>query len=203
MNNREQIFKCNACGNIVEMVHAADGELICCGEKMELMEGKTAFQGNPVTICGDLPKRGQLAPSFKLVKSDLSEVSLRDFADKKIVINIFPSIDTPVCATSVRTFNKQAAELDDTVVLCVSKDLPFAQGRFCGAEGLENVITLSDFRTGKFGRDYGVEIIDSPLAGLLARAVMVVDETGKILHTELVPEITQEPDYKSALNSIK
>jgi thioredoxin-dependent peroxiredoxin len=160
---------------------------------------KTALQGNPVKISGNLPETGTTAPDFKLVKSDLSEVSLKDFEGKKIVLNIFPSIDTPVCATSVRTFNKQTGELENTVVLCVSRDLPFAQARFCGAEGLENVISLSDFRTGKFGEDYGVELADGPLAGLLARAVVVIDKTGKVIYAELVPEITQEPDYKSAL----
>jgi thioredoxin-dependent peroxiredoxin len=164
---------------------------------------KTALKGNPVAVSGNLPKTGNNAPDFKLVKADLSETLLKDFKGKRIVVNIFPSIDTPVCATSVRTFNKQAGELKNTVVLCVSRDLPFAQGRFCGAEGLENVVTLSDFRTGKFGRDYGVEIVDGPLAGLLARAVLVVDEEGKIIYTELVPEITQEPDYKSALYILK
>ncbi len=160
---------------------------------------KTALQGNPVKVSGSLPKAGKNAPGFKLVKVDLSEVSLKDFEGKKVVINIFPSIDTPVCATSVRTFNKEASELKNTVVLCVSRDLPFAQGRFCGAEGLDNVISLSDFRSGKFGVDYGVELADGPLAGLLARAVVVIDKTGKVVYTELVPEITLEPDYKSAL----
>ena len=164
---------------------------------------KTALQGNPVAVSGNLPGIGKNAPDFKLVKADLSEAALKDFKGKKIVINIFPSIDTPVCATSVRTFNKQAAELENTVVLCVSRDLPFALGRFCGAEGLENVVTLSDFRTGQFGSDYGIEIVDGPLAGLLARAVVVTDKTGKVIYSELVPEITQEPDYTSALNALK
>ena len=165
--------------------------------------GKTALQGAPVNINGDLPETGSMAPSFTLIKSDLSEVSIKNFAGKNIVLNIFPSIDTPVCATSVRTFNKQAAEFEHTVVLCVSKDLPFAQARFCGAEGLDNVITLSDFRSGKFGIDYGIEMADSPLAGLLGRAIVVIDKSGKVQYTELVPEIAQEPDYDAALNSIK
>jgi len=157
------------------------------------------FKGTPVSIAGDLPPQGAKAPSFRLVGADLSEVSLSSFAGKWVVLNIFPSIDTPVCATSVKRFNEEAAALDDTVVLCISVDLPFAQGRFCGAEGLENVKPLSAFRDHTFGQDYGVLITDGPLAGLFARGVVVLDGTGVVVYRELVPEIAQEPDYAAAL----
>lgn len=160
------------------------------------------LKGNPVSTTGNLPQTGNAASDFQLVKTDLSTVSLSDFKGKRLVLNIFPSIDTPTCATSVRTFNKKAGGLDNTVVLCISRDLPFAQARFCGAEGIENVMTLSDFRDGKFGKDYGLEITDSPLKGLHSRAVVVIDQNGKILYTEQVSEITEEPDYEKALSSL-
>lgn len=163
---------------------------------------KITLKGNPVTTVGDLPKVGAAAPAFSLVKQDLSTVSLKDFAGKRVVLNIFPSIDTPTCAVSVRKFNQEAAKLADTVVLCISKDLPFAQKRFCGAEGIEKVTTLSDFRSANFGKDYGIAITDGPLAGLLARAVVVVDKTGKVAHTELVGEIANEPNYQQALATL-
>ena len=160
------------------------------------------FHGNPINTSGSLPAKGTKAPDFKLVKSDLSEIKLSDLKGKKVVLNIFPSLDTGVCAASVRRFNKDAGELDNTVVVCVSKDLPFAHGRFCTAEGLKNVVTASDFRGGNFGRDYGVNMTDGPLADLHSRAVVVLDENGIVTYTEQVPEIVQEPDYEAALKAI-
>lgn len=164
--------------------------------------GQVTLRGNPISTSGDLPKVGSAAPAFQLTKSDLSEVSLGDLAGKRVVLNIFPSVDTPTCATSVRTFNAKASELDNTVVLCVSADLPFAAGRFCGAEGLTNVSTGSDFRHKDFGTTYGVTMTSGPLAGLLARSVVVIDEAGKVAYTELVPEIAQEPDYEAAIKAL-
>ena len=155
--------------------------------------------GNPIHTNGELPKTGSKAPDFKLVNTDLSIASLADFAGSKVVLNIFPSIDTGTCATSVRTFNAKASALSNTKVLCISRDLPFAQKRFCGAEGLENVINLSDFNTGSFGKTYGLEITDSVLAGLHSRVVIVLDENGVVKCTEQVPEIADEPNYESAI----
>jgi thiol peroxidase len=160
---------------------------------------KITFKGAPVATVGDLPKVGAQAPDFNLVKTDLAAVSRRDFAGKKLVLNIFPSIDTSVCATSVRTFNQRAGDLPGTIVLCISKDLPFAHKRFCGAEGIASVQTLSWFRGPDFGKDYGVTMTDGPLAGLFARAVVVLGTDGKVLYSQLVPEIAQEPDYDKAL----
>lgn len=161
------------------------------------------LQGNPATTLGNLPATGTPAPSFTLTKTDLSDCSPQDFAGKTIILNIFPSIDTPVCAASVRRFNKEAGELADTVVLCVSADLPFAHQRFCEGEGLKNVIPLSCFRSPDFGRDYGVTIISPPLTGLLSRAIVVIDPAGKVVYTQQVPEITQEPDYKEVLDFLR
>jgi thioredoxin-dependent peroxiredoxin len=158
-----------------------------------------AFKGSPIRIAGSLPKPGTPAPDFKVVKDDLSSLSLGELKGKKVVLNIFPSIDTPVCATSVRRFNVAAAGLANTVVVCISKDLPFAQKRFCAAEGINNVTTGSEFRDSSFSDAYGVRIIDGPLAGLFSRAVVVIDEQGKVVYTEQVPEIGQEPDYDKAL----
>lgn len=160
------------------------------------------LKGNPINTSGHLPATGAKAPDFKLVKSDLSILSLGDLSGKKVVLNIFPSLDTGVCAASVRQFNAAAEKLDNTVVVCVSKDLPFAHSRFCVAEGLQNVVSASDFRSGSFGKDYGAEITDGPLAGLLSRAVVVLDENGLVKYTEQVPEIVQEPDYEAALKAI-
>jgi len=160
------------------------------------------FKGNPIHTSGELPAQGSAAPDFTLVKQDLSETVLSDYKGKRIVLNIFPSIDTGVCAISVRKFNEKAAALKNTVVLCVSLDLPFAQSRFCGAEGIKNVVTASAFRSA-FGDHYGVTIADGPLAGLLSRAVVVINETGKVIYTEQVPEIAQEPNYDSALAALK
>ena len=160
------------------------------------------FKGNPVHTIGELPQKGSKAPDFKLVRGDLSEAGLSDFKGKYVVLNIFPSLGTGVCAASVRRFNKDATSLTNTVVLGISADLPFAAGRFCSTEGIENVVTLSCFRDESFGKDYGLLMTDGPLKGLLARAVVVVDPEGKVVHTELVPEIAQEPDYHSAINSI-
>ena len=161
------------------------------------------FKGNPVSTNGELPKVGSKAPCFSLVKSDLSELSCCDLKGKRLVLNIFPSLDTSVCATSVRKFNKMGAGLKDTVVLAISKDLPFAHARFCTTEGIENVIPLSDFRFSDFDESYGLRMADGPLAGLLARAVVVIGKDGKVAYTELVPEITQEPDYEKALAAVK
>lgn len=158
--------------------------------------------GNSFKVNGEFLKSGAQAPNFTLVKSDLSELSLNSLKGKKVVLNIFPSLDTAVCATSVRKFNEMAAKLNNTVVLAISKDLPFAHGRFCTTEGIENVITLSAFRNTTFGEDYGVALAEGPLAGLFARAVVVLDENGKVIHSQLVPEITTEPDYESALAAI-
>lgn len=157
--------------------------------------------GNPVNTNNALPAIGSAAPQFQLVATDLSEVSLQDFKGQRVILNIFPSIDTPTCATSVRTFNKMANDLTNTKVLCISKDLPFAQKRFCGSEGLENVVNLSDFRDGSFGNDYGVTLIDSVLKGLHARAIVVIDENGNVTYSELVSEIANEPNYEAALNA--
>ena len=157
--------------------------------------------GNPVHTSGDLPEVGSSAPSFTLTGNDLGEVSAADFAGKNLVLNIFPSVDTPTCATSVRTFNERAAGLDDTAVLCVSADLPFAQSRFCGAEGIDNVSSASSFRS-SFADDFGVKLTDGPLAGVCARAVVVVGADGNVKYTEMVPEIAQEPDYDAALGAL-
>ena len=164
---------------------------------------KITLKGNPISTVGELPAVGSKLKDFELLKNDLSKVSLKDFAGKKLVLNIFPSLDTGTCAASVRNFNQEAANLQNTKVLCISRDLPFAQGRFCGAEGIENAITLSDFNTGKFAKDYGLEIANGPLEGLCSRAVIVADENGKVLYTEQVPEIVDEPNYAAALNTIK
>lgn len=161
------------------------------------------LKGNPIHTLGNLPEIGSKAPDVTLIKNDLSEVHLSDYKGKKVVLNIFPSLDTPTCAASVRHFNSEASNLSNTVVLCISKDLPFAQARFCGAEGLNNVITLSDFRTGEFGKKYQVEIIDGPLAGLESRAVIIIDENGQIVYTQQVPEIVDEPDYADVLSKLK
>jgi len=161
------------------------------------------FKGNPFHTAGSLPKVGETAPDFKVTKADLSDASIKDFKGKRVVLNIFPSIDTPVCAASVRRFNQEAANLKNTVVLCVSKDLPFAQKRFCAAEGLENVLTASEFKDNSFSDAYKVKIVDGPLAGLLSRVIVLVDENGKVTYTEQVPEIAQEPDYAQALAALK
>lgn len=158
--------------------------------------------GNPIHTSGELPKVGTKLADFKLVKNDLSIASLGDFAGSKLVLNIFPSIDTGTCAASVRKFNESASKLENTKVLCISRDLPFAQKRFCGAEGLENVVNLSDFQEGSFGKANGLEIVDGVLAGLHSRSVIVVDENGTIIHTEQVPEIANEPNYEAALASL-
>lgn len=155
--------------------------------------------GNPIHTSGELPLVGSKLADFSLVKNDLSIASLSDFAGSRLVLNIFPSIDTGTCATSVRKFNVNAADLENTKVLCISRDLPFAQKRFCGAEGIENVINLSDFKEGSFGKTNGLEITDSVLAGLHSRVIIVVDTTGTVLYTEQVSEIANEPNYEAAL----
>lgn len=160
------------------------------------------FGGKPVNTNGELPIVGSKAPDFQLAATDLSIVSLNNFAGTKVVLNIFPSIDTPTCATSVRKFNANASKLENTKVLCISRDLPFAQTRFCGAEGLENVINLSDFNTGDFGKEYGLELIEGAFTGLHSRAVIVIDEKGIIKYTEQVPNISDEPNYEAAIAAL-
>lgn len=160
---------------------------------------KVTLGGNPVSVGGQLPRKGDAAPPFSLVGKDLANVGLAQFAGKRKILNIFPSIDTPTCAMSVRQFNAKANGLANTAVLCISADLPFAQARFCGAEGLDNVVTLSLMRGRKFLHDYGVDIADGPLEGLAARAVVVLDANDKVLHSQLVGEIKDEPDYAAAL----
>ncbi|MFS4460186.1 thiol peroxidase [Bdellovibrio sp. HCB2-146] len=162
---------------------------------------KITLKGNPVTTSGSLPEKGTTAQDFKLVKADLSEASLQSYAGKKKVLNIFPSVDTGTCAASVRRFNQEAAKLDNTVVLNISADLPFAQARFCGAEGIKNCESLSSFRS-TFGKDWGLQIIDSPLAGLLSRAVVTLSADNKVLYVEQVSEIVNEPNYDAALASL-
>ena len=157
------------------------------------------LKGNKINTNGELPEIGSLAQDFKLISTDLSVKSLSDFKRKNLVLNIFPSVDTGTCAASVRNFNKTAADLEDTIVLCISRDLPFAQGRFCGAEGIKNVVMLSDFNTGQFGKDYGLEIIDGPLAGLNSRCIVVINPDSKVIYTEQVAETTEEPNYDLAL----
>lgn len=159
------------------------------------------FQGNDVSTVGSLPTVGEKAPNFTLVKADLGEVSLEDLAGKRVVLNIFPSIDTGTCATSVRKFNEEASTLDNTTVICVSADLPFAAGRFCGAEGIENVLTGSTFRS-TFGNDYGVTFSSAPLTGLLSRSVVVIDTDGTVVYTQQVAETTDEPDYAAAISAL-
>lgn len=159
------------------------------------------LKGNEIKTNGDLPNTGDTAPNFVLVKDDLSESTLQDYAGQRVVLNIFPSIDTPTCQMSVRNFNEKASQLDNAVVLCVSADLPFAQKRFCGSEGIENVVNASSFRS-SFGDDYGINFTTGPLAGLLARAVVVLDTDGKVLYTELVKEVADEPNYEAALAAL-
>ena len=161
------------------------------------------FQGNPVPVVGQFPQVGEQAKPFSLVAKDLADVSLANYAGKRKVLNIFPSIDTGVCAASVRKFNERSGEADNTVVLCISSDLPFAQSRFCGAENVSNVITLSSLRGAEFKENYGVAIADGPLKGLTARAVVVLDENDKVIYSELVNEITEEPNYDAALAALK
>ncbi|MDE7119922.1 MAG: thiol peroxidase [Muribaculaceae bacterium] len=161
------------------------------------------FKGTPCHTCGSLPAVGSQAPCFTLVAPDLHEIKSSDLKGKRIVLNVFPSLDTPVCAASVRRFNVEAAKLENTVVLCVSEDLPFAAGRFCSAEGIDDVTPASAFRSREFGKDYGLQLVDGPLAGLLARAVIVIDETGRVAYADLVGEITDEPRYQEAVDVLK
>ncbi len=163
---------------------------------------KVTFKGSPVTTSGNLPAKGSNAPDFTLVKSDLQNLKLSDLKGKKVILDIFLSLDTSTCAAGVRRFNQLATGKPNVVVLGISKDLPFAHGRFCSAEGIKNVITLSGFRDGNFGRSYGVDIIDGPLAGLYARSVVVIDESGMVTYTEQVPEMSNEPAYDAALAAI-
>ena len=159
------------------------------------------LKGNNISTSGTLPEKDSAAKDFTLRTTDLQDKTLNDYKGKKLILNIFPSIDTGVCATSVRKFNEKAASLDNTIVLCISRDLPFAHKRFCAAEGIENVEMLSDFENGKFGDDYGLTITDGPMKGLHSRCVVALDENHKVVYTQQVPEITEEPDYKEALNN--
>lgn len=161
------------------------------------------LKGTAIHTNGELPQVGTPAPAFSLTKIDLSKVTLNDYRGSRLVLNIFPSVDTGTCAASVRKFNQEASNLENTKVLCISRDLPFAHTRFCGAEGIENVESLSDYATGEFGKDYGLEITDGPLAHLHSRCVVVVDENGKVVHTEQVAEIVDEPNYEAALQALK
>ena len=161
------------------------------------------LKGNPIHTSGDLPAVGSAAPDFSLTKGDLSDVSLADFAGRKILLNIVPSLDTPTCATSTRKFNEQASQVPNASILVVAADLPFAMGRFCTTEGIDNVTPLSLMRSRKFAKDYGVLITDGPLAGITARAIVVIDGNGKVAYTEMVPEIAQEPDYDAALAALR
>lgn len=161
------------------------------------------FKGNPIHTVGQLPERGSKAPDFSLTGMDLQDVSLANFAGKRLLLNIFPSVDTGVCAASVRRFHLEAAQIDNVVIANISADLPFAHKRFCGAEGIENAISLSEMRQHQFGEAYGVRMSDGPLAGLLSRAIVIVDEKGQVIYTEQVPEIAQEPDYEKALAALK
>jgi len=163
----------------------------------------TKLHGNPIKTSGSLPRLGCKAKDFLLTGADLADKSLKDFAGKRILLNVFPSIDTGVCATSVRKFNAEAAKVKNAVILGVSRDLPFALGRFCGAEGIDKVLTLSELRDRDFGANYGLEIVNGPMAGLLARAVIIIDEHGKVIYRELVDDIVHEPDYKAALKALK
>jgi len=163
---------------------------------------KVTLGGTPVETIGNLPKVGSKAPDFKLTDTELKDKSSSDFKDSRLVLNIFPSVDTGTCAQSVRTFNEKASQLDNTKVLCISKDLPFAMARFCGAEGLDNVISLSDYKTGQFGKDYGLAFSSGTFESLLSRCVVVIDKDGTVLYTEQVSEIANEPDYSSALSSL-
>ncbi|MBL4667992.1 MAG: thiol peroxidase [Flavobacteriales bacterium] len=163
---------------------------------------KITLKGNAINTSGELPAVGSQAKDFKLVATDLSTKTLSDFEGQHLILNIFPSVDTGTCAASVRNFNKSAADLNNTSVLCISRDLPFAQNRFCGAEGIENVVMLSDFNTGQFGNDYGLNIIDGPLAGLNSRCIVIINTEGKVIYTEQVTETVEEPNYEKALASL-
>jgi thiol peroxidase len=164
----------------------------------------TTFKGTPIRLEGHFPQAGETAPDFFLTKNDLSDFSLKDGEGEYLILNIFPSLDTGVCATTVRRFNQMAASLPGAMVLCISKDLPFAQNRFCVSEGIDHTLLLSDFRyTSRFGKDYGVLITSGPMRGLLARAVVIIDPKGKVIYSELVSEVTREPNYEAALRAVK
>lgn len=162
---------------------------------------QVTLKGNQFNTCGELPATGSAAPGFTLVKNDLSEGTLESYKGKRVIFNIFPSIDTPSCATSTRRFNSEAGKLENTVVVCVSADLPFAQKRFCTAEGIDNVETASTFRS-SFGKDYGVEFVDGPLLGLLSRSIVVIDENGSVIYAQQVAETADEPDYEAAMSAL-
>lgn len=160
------------------------------------------LEGNPIHTAGELPAKGKQAPDFCLTNKDMGDTRLADFAGKKIIMNVFVSIDTGICADSTRRFNEEVSKMDNTVALCISADLPFALARYCGAEGLDNVITLSAFRSPEFGKSYGLGITDGPIRGLMSRAIIIIDESGKVIYTQQVPEIAQDPDFEDALAHI-
>lgn len=187
---------------MIILVITGKGNYKFSNEKIHRSMSQITFKDKPVTTYGHLPEVSEKAPHFELLKSDLSYATLNDFKGKRLILNIFPSIDTHVCANSVRNFNQRATDMKNTVVLCISRDLPFAQKRFVDDEGLEKVVNLSDFRERNFGKDYGLEIIDGPLEGLLSRVVIVVNEEGKIIYTEQVKDIGDEPDYLEALKTL-
>lgn len=162
-----------------------------------------SLKGNAINTKGELPAIGSQAPNFELAATDLSNKTLNDYKESRVIMNIFHSIDTGTCANSVRQFNKEASKLDNVKILCISKDLPFAMSRFCAAEGIENIENLSDFRDGNFGENYNLTYVDGPIRGLLARAIIVLDKEGKVLHTEQVQEVVEEPNYEAALNALK
>ncbi|WP_347925639.1 thiol peroxidase [Pontimicrobium sp. SW4] len=164
---------------------------------------EVSLKGNAIHTLGDIPQVGTKAPDFELAAANLSDKTLSDYKGSRVIMNIFHSIDTGTCAASVRQFNKEASELENTKVLCISMDLPFAMSRFCGAEGLENVEILSDFRNGNFGKNYNLTYVDGPIRGLLSRSIIVLDENAKVIHTEQVQEVAEEPNYKAALDSLK
>lgn len=163
---------------------------------------KITLGGNPVETVGNLPKVGNDAPNFNLINTDLSEKTLADYKGSKVVLNIFPSVDTGTCATSVRTFNKKASEVENTKIICISRDLPFAMSRFCGAEGIDNLDMLSDFKTGEFGHDYGLAFKNGPFETLHSRCIVILDENGKVIYTEQVEEVADEPNYEAALSAL-
>jgi thiol peroxidase len=200
----QSIYKPNS---FLQIFHMLSSNFSSCKKNVKfekkIVMAKITLRGNQVNTSGNLPAKGTDAPDFTLVKSDLGNLSLSELKGKKLVLSISPSFDTSVCATSVRKFNQLAAGSTNTVVVAITKDLPYAHKRFCTTEGITNVVTLSGFRDSSFGRSYGVDIVDGPMAGLYARSIVVINESGKVTYTQLVPEITQEPDYEAALAALK
>jgi thioredoxin-dependent peroxiredoxin len=204
MNKPERILSGNCIEQLIEVARTNIFSICYYLKSIKVKDMATiTLKGNPVKTYGTLPSAGSNAPDFNLATTDLGQSSLKDYKGKRVVLNIFPSLDTSVCASSVRRFNSEAEKLNNTVILCISKDLPFAHSRFCTTEGLKNVVNLSAFRDTNFGKDYGVVLTDSPMEGLFSRAVVIIDDKGKVIYNEQVPEITQEPDYEKALAVLK